>query len=153
MPLTFGFNSIRDLLAKLERDAKALDEDEVTGDRFLSFVLTGYSMIDWVKKDPSVPASAKQPSVVQALYADQWLKVCGDLATAVKHFTLTSRVPITNSTKLEDGFGVGGFGKAGYGVGEKSIEITLNDGTKFNGLDLVRGVLTTWKSFFRAHQI
>ncbi len=153
MALTFGFNSIRDLLAKLERDAKILEEKEVTGDAFFNFVITGYSMIDWVKKDPSVPASAKAASVVQGLYADQWLKVCGDLATAAKHFTLTQRVPITDSAKTESGFGVGRYGMGGYGVGEESIEIELNDGNKFDGLDLVRGVLATWNDFFQTHRI
>jgi hypothetical protein len=153
MALTFGFDSIRDLLAKLERDAKLLVETEVTGDKFFNFVITGYSMIDWVKNDQSVPASAKAAAVVKALYADQWLKACGDLATAAKHFTLTQRLPITNSAKTESGFGVGRYGMGGYGVGEESIEIELNDGTKFNGLDLVRGVLATWNAFFQTHQI
>jgi hypothetical protein len=34
--------------------------------------------------------------VVQALYKYKWLKICGDLATAVKHFKLTSRVSSTS---------------------------------------------------------
>jgi len=65
MALTFSFNSVRDLMAKLEREAKALNDEAVTGDRFFNFAITGYSMIDWVKQVPSVPASAKQASAVQ----------------------------------------------------------------------------------------
>jgi hypothetical protein len=152
MALTFGFSSLRDVFAKLKRDAAALDE-EVTSDGLFNFVVTGYSMIDWVKKDPSVPVAAKAGPLVQALYNDQWLKVCGDLATASKHFTLTSRNPITDSATSESGFGVGRYGMGGYGVGEESIEIKLNDGTTFNCLDLVKGVLSTWNAYFTAHGI
>lgn len=70
-------------------------DDEVTSDRLFNFVVTGYSMIDWIKNDPSVPASAKARALAQGLYDDQWLKICGDLATAVKHFKLTVRKPVT----------------------------------------------------------
>jgi hypothetical protein len=118
-----------------------------------NFVVTGYSMIDWVKNDPSVPATAKAGSVVQDLYKDKWLKVCGDLATASKHFTLTSRVPITSAATTAQGFGLGRYGKGGYGVGEESIEVQLNDGTSFHCLDLVQGVVASWQSFFLAHGI
>jgi hypothetical protein len=62
MALTFSFNSVRDLMAKLEREAKALNEEAVTGDRFFNFAITGYSMIDWVKKDPSVPRRPSKPA-------------------------------------------------------------------------------------------
>lgn len=110
-------------------------------------------MIDWVKNDPSVPPTAKVPAIVQGLYNDQWLKVCGDLATASKHFTLTTRTPITSSASSSRGFGVGRFGKGDYGVGEESIEVNLNDGTNFHCLDLVQGVLSSWQIFFTAHGI
>ena len=153
MALTFGFDSIRDVMAKLERDAAVLQNEEVSGDGFFNFVVTGYSMIDWVKKDPTLPASAKHSAAVDGLYSDQWLKVCGDLATACKHFQLTSRKPIADSAQSARGWSVGRFGMGGFGVGEESIEIQLNDGTVFNGLQLVQGVLQTWKSFFAAHKI
>jgi len=152
MPLTFGITSLSDLFAKLKRDAKALDE-EVTSDLLFNFVVTGYSMIDWVKNDPTVPASAKVQMEVDALYKDKWLKVCGDLATAVKHFSLTSRKPITDSTTTERGYGVGRFGKGRWGVGEESIEVKLNDGTSFSCLDLAKGVIGTWETFFKSHRI
>jgi hypothetical protein len=38
--LTVSFASIRDLLSKLERDAKLLEEEAVSGDRFFNFVVT-----------------------------------------------------------------------------------------------------------------
>lgn len=152
MTLTFGLTSICDLHAKLKRDAIALDE-EVTSDRLFNFVVTGYSMIDWVKNDPSVPFEAKNSVIVQELYDDEWLKVCGDIATASKHFTLSKRKPIISSVSSSNGFGTGRFGKGGYGVGEESIDIYLNDGTRFHCLDLVNGVLSSWNNFFSAHDI
>ena len=151
MALTFGFNKIGDMLAKLERDAELLENEAVTGDRFLNFVLTGYAIIDWVKNDPTVPASAKQQAVVQSLYQDRSLKICGDLANSGKHFTLTTRSPITKDATTESGYGVGRYGMGGYGVGEEEITIELNDGTTMNALDLVRDVVSTWKRFFVTH--
>jgi hypothetical protein len=92
MPQTIGLSSVGELFAKLARDADLLDV-EVSSDHLFNFVVTGYPMIDWVKKDPSVPASAKAANEVNLLYGDPGLKVCGDLATACKHFSLTQRVP------------------------------------------------------------
>ena len=91
MSLTYGLQTAKELLEKLRRDAALLDE-EVSSDRFFNFVVTGYSLIDWIKNDPAVPAAAK--AAVSPLYSDPWLKVCGDLATASKHFILTTRVPM-----------------------------------------------------------
>ena len=59
MSLTYGLQTARDLLEKLRRDAKLLD-DEVSSDRFFNFVIAGYSLIHWVKKDPSVPVRQKR---------------------------------------------------------------------------------------------
>jgi hypothetical protein len=148
MALTFNLLSVRDLFAKLQRDA-ALLRGEVTSDRLFNFVVTGYSMIDWVEMDPNVAPSA----VAQDLRDDHWLKVCGDLATACKHFTLDRRKPVTASATSARGYGVGGYGKGGYGVGEESIQVQLNDGKSFQCLDLMENVLATWRNFFRSHGI
>lgn len=153
MALTFGFNTPRDLLEKLERDAALLIDGAVTGDRFMNFVLTGYALIDWIKNDPAVPASAKQHTEVQRLYADRALKVCGDLANSVKHFVLSSRVPIIKDANTESGFGAGRFGAGGFGEGEEEILITLNDGTVMNVVDFVQDVLDVWRAFFVAHAL
>jgi hypothetical protein len=91
MALTYGLLSARSLYEKLQRDAKALKE-EVNSDRFFNFVVTGYSLIDWVKEDPSVPQTAQ--TAVKNIYDDihhdqwKWIKRCGDIAIASKHFTV-----------------------------------------------------------------
>jgi hypothetical protein len=149
---TFGLLSARDLYAKLQRDAAALD-DQVTSDRMFNFVVTGYSMIQWVEKDPTIPPAARTGAIVDGLYRDRWLKVCGDLATACKHFTITKRKTVTASATSVLGYGHGRYGKGPYGTGEESINIELDDGTSFHCLDLVKGVLSTWQGFFQAHGI
>jgi hypothetical protein len=152
MALTFGLSTVRDLFAKLRRDAALLDET-VTTDRFFNFVVTGYSMIDWVKNDPSVPKTAKDSAAVQRLYDDTWIKTCGDLATAVKHFSLTKRKPIASSATSDKGYGAGRYGKGPYGVGEASIRIELTDGSAFDCFDLVKGVIDTWDRYFKIYAI
>jgi hypothetical protein len=150
MSLTFGLRSARDLFDKLGRDAALLDA-QVTGDRFFNFVVTGYSLIDWVKKDNSIPTVAR--SAVQSLYTDPSIQICGDLATACKHFELTKRRPITQDATLQQGFGAGRFGAGAFGVGEDSIEVRLNDGTTFSALELTGNVLGVWRAFFASHGI
>ncbi|WP_339753405.1 hypothetical protein [uncultured Marinobacter sp.] len=152
MGLTYGLRSVRELFAKLQRDAKLLDE-EVTSDRLFNFVLTGYSMIDWVRNDPSISKPAKSETEIDSLYADYWLKICGDLATASKHFKLTKRQPITRSATSSQGYSVGRYGKGGYGVGEEAIQIELDDGARYDVLEFVNGVVEAWKGFFYRHQI
>lgn len=135
--------SPHDLFAKLKRDAALLIEDEVSSDRFFNFVITGYSLIDWVKADP-----AFTHVLPQTLYGNKWLKVCGDLATASKHFHITRRQPITRSSSSFQGYGAGRYGRGGFGVGEESIEIVLNDGGVINCLELVEEVLHVWTDVF-----
>jgi hypothetical protein len=141
--LTFGLKTPRDLLDKLKRDGCLLD-DEVTSDRFFNFVITGYSLIDWVKHEPTVARSD-----VDAMYHARWIRICGDIANASKHFTLTTRRPITSKVESQQGSGVGRFGKGGFGIGEEGIVIELNDGSSFSCLELVKNVIETWEEFFR----
>ena len=158
MTLTYGLRSARDLLGKLKRDAALLDQG-VTSDKFFNFVVTGYSIIDWVKHDPSISPSAR--SAVEKLNGDRWIKVCGDLANASKHFVLTKRKPITSSAESDQGEretrNIGNFpwGFSEYTKIEpaESITIELEDGSSFSCLELVKNVIETWSKFFSAHQL
>ena len=147
MTLTYGLQTSRDLFDKLKRDATLLDQ-EVTSDRFFNFVVTAYSLIDWLKHEPAVP-----PVDTEAMYNDPWIKVCGDIATASKHFTLDWRSPITAKVESSQGYGAGRYGKGGYGRGEEGIRIELNDGQSFSCLELASKVIETWESFFRSHAL
>jgi hypothetical protein len=47
MTFTYGLKTARDLLEKLKWDGSRLDH-EVTSGSFFNFVITGYSLIDWL---------------------------------------------------------------------------------------------------------
>ncbi len=147
-----SLRSAADLLQKVRRDAALLD-DEVTSDRFFNFVVTAYSLIDWIDHDPTVPIAAKAPAEIAALRADQWLLLCGDAATGAKHFKLTRRTPTAVKVSVASGFGVGRYGKGKWGIGEEHITVHMPDGRVYGALELVRGVLDTWAAFFSRHGI
>jgi hypothetical protein len=149
---TFGLTSPPDLFAKLQRDADLLDK-QVTSDCVFNFVVTGYSLIDWIKNDSRLPSSARNATATNTLYRD--LRICGDLANGCKHFVLgrNKRKAVTSAATTETGYGVGRFGKGGYGIGEESIVIRLNDGSTIDCLAFVRDVLSVWEKFFSAHGI
>jgi len=66
-----------------------------------NFVVTGYSLIDWIKNDSRLPSSARNANAINALYRD--LKICGDLANGCKHFVLdrNKRKPVTSAATTE----------------------------------------------------
>ncbi len=149
---TIGLETAKDLRDKLRRDSVLLDK-EVTSDALFNFVVTGYSLIDWIKHDSNVPSHARSSEEITNLYEDKWLKVCGDLATSAKHFKITKRKPVIDATKSREGWGMGRYGKVGYGVGEVSIMVMLSDGSEFSALELMNGVLASWDVFFSKHEI
>jgi len=152
MTITSGFKSISDLHGKLKRDKSLLGE-EVTLDHLYNFFLTGYSVVDWVKNDPSVPKSAKEKSIIDSIYKNQWITICGEIANANKHFQLTKPNPTTKSVTSHQGWGTGRFGQGQWGIGEVGLTIELNDGKKYNCFEIVNGVVDFWDAFFLTHQI
>src|SRR5947199_1064673 len=138
-----SLRSAADLLQKVRRDAALLD-DEVTSDRFFNFVVTAYSLIDWIDHDPTVPIAAKAPAELAALRADQWLLLCGDAATGAKHFKLTRRTPTAAKVSVASGFGMGRYGKGKFGVGEEHITVHMPNGRFYRALDIVSVVLVSW---------
>lgn len=147
-----SLRSAGDLLQKARRDAALLD-DEITSDRFFNFVVTAYSLIDWIEHDPAVPAAAKATTEIAALRADPWLLLCGDAATGAKHFKLTRRTPTASKVSVTQGCGVGRLGKGKWGVGEENITMHMPDGSVYGALELVAGVLGVWATFFSRHGI
>lgn len=152
MNLTPGLTSAVDLFLKLQRDVGHLNE-EITSDHFFNFVITGYSLIDWVKHDASLPASARTSEEIDKLHREPWLKVCGDLATASKHYTLTKRRPVVTSAESDRAWGKGRYGKGEYGVGEEAIVIHINNDSEWTALEFACGVLQAWLQFFERHGI
>lgn len=148
--LTYGFESAQDMLDKLRREHQRL-QAEVTSDNFFNFVATAYHLLEWVERDPKVPATAK--TNLSSVRSASCIAACRDLTNASKHFSLKSNYQnqVTSSAKSERGFGVGRFGKGGYGIGEESISIMLKDGTTLNGLQLAADTVNEWESFFTRH--
>lgn len=128
MTRIFKLASIYDIYEKLQRDSAALG-DEVTIERVFNFVATAYFMIEWVRNDPSVSQKIKNHGIIDELYNDHWLKVCGELAAGRQHFKLRN------------------------GDRKNDSEMILNNGINFHCHDLVKGVLTSWKNFFTSHGI
>lgn len=141
-----------DLFHKVQRDAALLD-NEVSSDRFFNFVVTAYSLIDWVKRDPTMPAASRAATEIADLYADPWLRLCGDAATGAKHFSLTQRSPTADKVSVASGYGVGRSGKGASGRGEEHITVHLPDGTVYSVLELAAGVVRAWQAFFIRHGI
>lgn len=152
MTLTPGLMSAVDLFHKLQRDISRLDK-EVSSDCFFDFVITGYSLIDWVKNDPSLPATVRSQSEIDQLHAEPWLKVCGDLANASKHFKLTRRSPVVTGAASRTGYGAGRYGISEYGKGEEDIEVEIGDGNVWTAREFAVGVLQAWLQFFERHSI
>jgi len=152
MSLRYGLQSPRDLLEKLEADAAAL-EIEITSHGLFNFVVAAYHLCDWIKKDPAVPQSAKQ--AITSVRADKNIAVCRDLTNATKHFSLNigHKRQVANDATSSMGFGVGRYGKGGFGVGEERIEVELMDGSTIGALDLKNNVVAIWTTFFKTHGI
>lgn len=126
MTRIFKLASIHDIYEKLQRDGVALNDD-VTIERVFNFVATAYFMVEWVKNDPSVSQIIKNHGIIDDLYNDHWLKVCGDLAAARQHFKLKN------------------------GDRKNNSQIMLDNGINFHCRDLVQGVLSSWRNFFTSH--
>jgi hypothetical protein len=150
--LTPGLNSAVDLFHKLQRDVARLDR-AITHDQFFNLVITGYSLIDWVKNDTSLPAAARTSESITGLHKEPWLKVCGDLANASKHFVLTTRKPVVRRVTSKSGFGIGRYGKGAFGEGERDIEVHIDGAPIWSALEFSVGVLQVWIAFFERHGI
>jgi len=152
MSLTYGLKAPRDMLEKLNREHTQLKK-EVSRDTLFNFVVTAYHITDWIKNDPSVSTTAKDE--LRSMYTNTYIAVCRDLANASKHFALDKNYKglVTAKTSAISGYGVGRYGKGGYGVGEESIVVVLNDGQRFDALSLAQGVVDAWNGFFVKHAL
>jgi hypothetical protein len=148
MPLPERYDSPRGLLNKLVRLGRYLEE-EVTWDLFNDFALTAYHLCEWVKNDPS--ATPGIVSDAKALEATTELQACRDAANTIKHKLITRYKPKTKDTDVAEGYGVGRYGRGGYGVGEQQVTISMADGPVFDGLLLSREVVQLWQAFFERY--
>lgn len=151
MNLRAALKTPSDLFEKLKRDARIL-QDQVSSDGLFNFVVTAHSLHDWIQKDPNAPKSAK--SALTTHRASELLKICRDIANANKHFELNTsskNKSVTRVVESKSGFGIGRYGAGPFGIGEESIEITLQDGAAFNLLQFSKDVEKAWSRFFAKH--
>jgi hypothetical protein len=119
MTLRAGMKSPRDMLAKLRAEHARLLERVTSGD-LMNFAITGYHLIDWIRKDPSALQSAKDD--LEAMYRNTDIGVCRDITNESKHFELKEgyRDRVTEKTSTISDYGSGRFGAGPYGLGKSS---------------------------------
>jgi hypothetical protein len=153
MPLTFDDNTARDKFNRCKRDAASLDQ-EVTTDGFVTFAENAWHLRDWILQDPVVPQAARdEVGPWKTTKPIPELSVCQDIANSNKHMKITLYSPSTADASSNQGWGVGRYGKGGYGIGEQQITITMTDGTVFDALAVVRAVTRLWEDFFARHAL
>jgi hypothetical protein len=132
----FDLETVRDLFRKAERDFAAID-DCMNSDDLFNFLCTTNHLAEWCVDD--VRTAAKQLQA-QSTELDLIRKLCN----RSKHF---EKKPVHPNTVVESGFGVGRFGKGGFGVGEPSYVVRTDSGQEMNILDLARASLEAWRCF------
>jgi hypothetical protein len=153
MPLPFENQTARDKLNKCKQEATEL-EKEVTDDVFIRFACEAWHLCDWVLNDPRSSKAAKKeirrwkknPPIPE-------LAICQDVANGYKHKKITIYRPSTAAMSNDRGYGLGGFGKAGFGIGEQHIALTMDDGKILDAMKIVQGVLALWDDFFNRHAL
>ena len=146
MPI--GLDSAHDLFRKVERDRAAV-ERAVTPDSLFNFVVTAHSLCDWVQKDPTISADAKE-ACANLAKTNNWLRACRDLANGSKHFAIDRYEPFVQHADVVSGYDVGRYGAGEYGRGEWQVTVSW-DGNTHDALELVAKVAEIWTAFFREH--
>jgi len=152
MSLKAGMNSPRDWLAKLEMEHARLKEKVSAGD-LTNFAITGYHMLEWIRKSSAAGPAAKTD--LDSMYNNTDIRVCRDITNESKHFELKKdyKDRVTDKTSAISGFGAGRFGKGDFGVGEPSIVVVILGGARFDSLTWAERVVDAWKTFFAKHRL
>ena len=143
MSLTYHFNSSQDIFEKLQRDSEIL-ERETSGDGVFNFVITAYSLWDWIQKDPEFK-SVLNDTLKKKIWQNKYFRVCRDLANASKHMEITYK-PSVSETRLTGGYGTN-YG-LDYGMGAGHIVISLDNGEIIHFSELKSEIMNLWTNFF-----
>src|SRR5688500_18531056 len=123
-------NSAADHFGKLNRLANRI-EKAVHKDDLDDYLKSAYHLLEIVEKDPNT--SSCQKAQAKALRSDPEFQLCREITNRQKHFVLNAKQhpnPRVKDATIEQGFGVGRYGAGAYEVGEQSVTINLNDGTR-----------------------
>lgn len=146
MSLRYGLVTGVQLFEKLCRDLALLVE-EVTSDRIFNFVVTARHLPEWFENDSSAPWATR--SRLAKVQASSLYKICRDIADASKHFQLKperARTTDVHEVSSERGYGLGRYGRGGYGVGEECITIVLDSGETLDALEFAQQVIDMYKA-------
>lgn len=154
MDLRFELNTPFDLLQKLRREFALLDE-EVGPDHLFNFVVTSWSLTDWLIKsewgDPPAPDHAERTRAVNLLRKNLPIRICRDIGNGSKHFSLDkpdkNYPQIVDRTEAHRGWGWGRWGKGQWGNFEPTYLVHVN-GKTIDMLDVGRDVLQLFENFF-----
>jgi hypothetical protein len=165
--LTYYFSTPSDLLGKLRRDYVRLSaavqsrSHEKIADCVFDFSNTGYSLIDWLKKNSS--NKLLPIDVENHLKSHPVLQACRDMCNANKHYEITKYTPIattvyasaTASSSISNSWLIEGSGIILEFDPDQPfrVKILLSNGNKFEILDFGREVLQAWDVFFSIYEI
>jgi len=116
-----------------------------------NFVVTARHLPEWIEKDPTAPPESK--SALSAVRDTDVYRTCRDIADASKHFELTAKRSVESNVgevSSDQGYGVGRYGKGGYGVGEESITVLLASGERTDALAFSRLILDLYRPLFKS---
>jgi hypothetical protein len=150
MSLTAGMKTPRDMLAKLHNEHGRL-KTKVSSEDLVNFAITGYHIVEWIKRHPSPSSGAK--GALEAMYRNPDIGVCRDIANESKHFELREDYQdrVADKVSVISGYSAGRFGAGDYSVGEESIVVVLLDGSRFDSLAWAQRVVDAWDAFFLTH--
>ncbi len=140
------------MLAKLRTEHGRLKTKVSSGD-LMNFAITGYHIIEWIKRNPLISETVKGD--LETMYRNVDIGVCRDIANESKHFELRKEYDdrVTEKASAISGFSGGRFGKGDYGIGEESIVVVLLDGQRFDSLTWAQRVVDAWDAFFSKHAL
>lgn len=79
----FGITEPKQILAKLERESKALCNDPMNTDLAINFCVSGFHLIEWLH-----PGDAKKALRKALIQSEPLLQILEHLANGIKHFEL-----------------------------------------------------------------
>lgn len=139
--------SAHEVYNKLFRELLEI-EREVHIDKLDHFIQTARNLLEAVQAD-STNTTREQRRLIGRLKSDQDFRVCNDIANRQKHFR-PKQGDLAKGATVRCGFGVGRFGRGGFGVGEQTVVIELADGSTENALEFVRRIAEKLKPLFSA---
>ena len=162
---SFALRSPADLLEKLKREFKRLQEDETyQSDHAFNFAVTAWHMTDWVYKDARQrdpanpkPFGYKGKGNFQRTVRDNCtaLDICYDLAQGSKHFELLpgqrKRVRKTDISAATTSPLLGGFKLDHDLLASTVLKIRLTSEESVRAEDVFAEAITYWREFFEKH--